>query len=100
MILELEHIYKDYMQGSMEVHILKDISLAVAEGEYLAVMGPSGSGKTTLMNIIGCLDKPTSGTYPIPIMSFPTRGFTISVSFSRAFTCCQSRPPLKMFICR
>lgn len=63
MILELEHIYKDYMQGSMEVHILKDISLAVAEGEYLAVMGPSGSGKTTLMNIIGCLDKPTSGTY-------------------------------------
>lgn len=63
MILELQHIYKDYMQDKMEVHILKDISLSVEKGEYVAVMGPSGSGKTTLMNIIGCLDRPTSGTY-------------------------------------
>ena len=63
MILELHNIYKTYIQGKMEVPVLKDISLSVNEGEYVAIMGPSGSGKTTLMNIIGCLDLPTSGTY-------------------------------------
>jgi len=63
MILELENIYKDYVQGKMVVPVLKDINLKVKEGEYVAVMGPSGSGKTTLMNIIGCLDKPTSGIF-------------------------------------
>lgn len=63
MILELDHIYKDYIQGNMVVPVLRDISLHVEEGEYLAIMGPSGSGKSTLMNIIGCLDLPTKGTY-------------------------------------
>ncbi len=63
MILELKNIYKDYIQGKMTVPVLKDICLGVEEGEYLAIMGPSGSGKTTLMNIIGCLDRPTSGEY-------------------------------------
>lgn len=63
MILELDHIFKDYIQGKMTVPVLKDISLSVEKGEYVAIMGPSGSGKTTLMNIIGCLDRPTSGTY-------------------------------------
>ena len=63
MILELHNIYKTYIQGKMEVPVLKDISLSVDEGEYVAIMGPSGSGKTTLMNIIGCLDVPTQGTY-------------------------------------
>ena len=63
MILELKHIFKNYDQGKMSVPVLKDISLDVEKGEYLAIMGPSGSGKTTLMNIIGCLDRPTSGTY-------------------------------------
>ena len=54
MILNLEHIYKDYQQDKLVVPVLKDVCLQVEEGEYVAIMGPSGSGKTTLMNII-CL---------------------------------------------
>ena len=63
MLLELKNIYKNYIQGTMEVPVLKDINLCVEEGEYVAIMGPSGSGKSTLLNSIGCIDKPTSGTY-------------------------------------
>jgi putative ABC transport system ATP-binding protein len=63
MMLELKNIYKTYNQGKLDVPVLKDISLTVDEGEYVAIMGPSGSGKTTLMNIIGCLDSPSSGEY-------------------------------------
>ena len=64
-ILKLTDICKDYQQGKEPVRVLKNINLTVERGEYLAIMGPSGSGKNTLMNIIGCLDVPTSGTYEL-----------------------------------
>lgn len=63
MLVEMKDICKDYPQGKDTVRILKNINLQVDEGDYLAIMGPSGSGKTTLMNLIGCLDVPTSGEY-------------------------------------
>lgn len=63
MLVEMNNICKDYPQGRETVRVLKDVCLQVAEGDYLAIMGPSGSGKTTLMNLIGCLDVPTSGEY-------------------------------------
>ncbi len=63
MLLEMHDICKDYPQGREVVKILKNVELTIDEGDYLAIMGPSGSGKTTLMNLIGCLDVPTSGTY-------------------------------------
>ena len=62
-ILTLTDICKDYVQGKEPVRVLKDVCLSVEKGDYIAIMGPSGSGKTTLMNLIGCLDVPTSGTY-------------------------------------
>ena len=64
-ILKLTDICKDYVQGKEPVRVLKNINLTVEQGEYLAIMGPSGSGKTTLMNLIGCLDVPTSGNYEL-----------------------------------
>lgn len=63
MILNLNHVYKDYIRGKNQVSVLKDICLEVEQGDYIAIMGPSGSGKTTLMNLIGCLDVPTKGEY-------------------------------------
>jgi len=62
-ILKLTDICKDYVQGKEPVRVLKNVNLTVEKGEYIAIMGPSGSGKTTLMNLIGCLDIPTSGDY-------------------------------------
>lgn len=62
-IIETENIAKRYIMGTEIVDALKSISISINKGEYVAFMGPSGSGKSTLMNIIGCLDSPTSGTY-------------------------------------
>ncbi len=62
-IINIEHIAKIYQVGFEEVHALRDVSLKIDKNEYLAIMGPSGSGKSTLMNMLGCLDTPTTGIY-------------------------------------
>ena len=62
-VIKTENIAKIYVMGTEKVHALRDISITINEGEYVALMGPSGSGKSTLMNMIGCLDTPTSGRY-------------------------------------
>ena len=62
-IIDLEGVSRIYSTGRVEVPALRDVTLSVGEGEFLAIIGPSGSGKSTMMNIIGCLDRPTAGTY-------------------------------------
>ncbi len=64
-MIELENVYKIYRMGDSEVHALDGVSLKIEAGEWVAIVGPSGSGKSTLMNVIGCLDQPTSGSYKL-----------------------------------
>ena len=73
-MIEIEKLTKTYRLGKVEVHALKDASFRIDEGEFIAIMGPSGSGKSTLMNLLGCLDLPTSGIYRLENYSIQSLG--------------------------
>jgi ABC-type lipoprotein export system ATPase subunit len=87
-MISLEDITKTYHLESLDIPVLKRVNLSIEEGEYVAIMGASGSGKSTLMNIIGCLDRPTSGQYFL--MNLPISAISILDLYFNSSTYYQS----------
>ena len=75
-IIEVKDLKKDFHVGDITVHALRGINLEIKEGEFVAIMGTSGSGKSTMLNVLGCLDKPTSGSYLLDGVSMLTDSIT------------------------
>jgi ABC-type molybdenum transport system ATPase subunit/photorepair protein PhrA len=107
-VIRTEQLVKTYVSGRTEVHALRGIDMVVERGEFVAIMGTSGSGKSTLMNLLGCLDTPTSGSYQIDGVSVEgldrnqladLRNQKIGF-VSRASTCCRARRHWTTWSCR
>ena len=86
-VIRLEDIMKTYVMGDAVVHALDHVSVEIGVGEFTSIMGPSGSGKSTMMNILGCLDRPTSA---IVTMNWRVRAMLKSALFSRTLICCRN----------
>jgi ABC-type glutathione transport system ATPase component len=105
-VIKTEELAKVYEMGAEQVHALRGIDVEIRKGEYVAIMGPSGSGKSTLMNLIGCLDSPSSGKYWLAgrliwmTMSWRTSGTKrLDLCFKR-LTCCLARRRCITWSCR
>ena len=103
-LVRLENVSKHYTLGEQQVQALKDVSLCIHDGEFLAIAGPSGSGKSTLLNLIGCIDTPSLGRFSSTgrtsaaahQMSFPISGLGLLVLFFKRSICFRFFPPRKM----